>query len=526
MNWRGVFSACRAAGLLATLLCGCDGSSGPRGPERASRTTPPADSFHLAPLPVQQARAYPETVTGLFVSLADFEAVGGDSAAAAGADQASSFRLDPDDGKSLRRFVVNVTRTGAGALEVRLAPRARLVFSLAGVHDFSTYSLLSLAVHSRRLRDDFRVTLKTDGALWSSHRTLLKPGWNNVLIDIQRLKHVRGFDLTGVQTLTIDFPDARGQVWFHVDDILLINNQRLITPSFSSLGFRKTGLDYVLRPEDWLEPVRLAQEADGLWRLGVHQPVVQLAGPGNRPPHGGEDLALMGSRKVGRAEVLEHNAIRVRIANVWYFPTRAGEWASLDGVRRLRWEYTFYRLGRWVTHIELNNAGGREIRSVRIQWRQPVRPAGAAVDKSVLEKKFEGIVERWSCLQAPATPAGAAAREAYGRPGRLRLSLAATDAFARGDADRDRFDESQGCYFLRAVKGQCRFTIVPPPGGLPGGVFRIAGRWAGAVHVNSEGFTIRDTVRLADGGVLFALPGPIRRPTRVEVRGRWSGPVR
>ena len=469
-----------------------------------------------APLAVQQVRAYPETVTGLFVSLADFETVAG-TVGEKGFEQVESFRITPAAGGE-RRLVVNVTRTGAGAMQVRLARGAALVFDMPGVYDFSGYSLLSLAVHSRTLRDDLRITLTTDGASWRSHRTLLKPGWNNVLVDIQRLKYVRGFDLAGVRTMRMEFPDAGGAVRFNLDDVLLVNNRRMLTGAPDGVEIYKSGLDYTIRLRGRRTPVSLSQSPDGLWRGMALQPSVRLAGPDGNASGEGESLELMGARRVGAVDVLEHNAIRVRIANVWYFPTRAGEWASLDGVRRIRWEYTFYGDGRWVAHVELNNAGGREISSVRIGWAKGARWAGMDAG-AVLNKAFSGIMERWSCLLPPPGEPGRVLGANYTRPGRLAPTIAAAGAYAPGDADKDGFDESQGCYFLKARKGHCRFSIVPPPEGLEGPVFRVAGRWSGPVHVNTEGLAIREVVRLADGSVLFRLPGRLTRPTKVEVRG-------
>ena len=526
----------RLGAVACVLASGCDRvvwpwpPAAPAGADGARARPGHGDAFRLAPLPVQQARAYPETVTGLFVSLADFENAPGAAAVPPGQkgfEQAEWFRVEPPRASQSstgrggrRRFVVNITRTGAGALETRLPPAAALVFDMPGVHDFSEYSLVSLAIYSRTVRDDLRITLTTDGAVWRSARTLLKPGWNNVLVDIQRLKYVRGFDLTGVRTLRIDFPEAGGPVRFNLDDVLLINNRRLLTPTPAGIEVRKGGLDYAIRLPHRRRAVLLSQSPDGLWRGGALQPTMQLAGPDKRHTREGEALDLMGRRKIGQVEVLEHNAIRVRVANVWYFPTRAGEWASLDGVRRIRWEYTFYGDGRWVAHVELNNAGGREIGSVRIGWGKAALWAGSDPNRHVLDKDFSGIVERWSCLLPPPGPSGRVLRANYRRPGRLRRTIAAEGVFAPGDADRDGFDESQGCYFLAASRGHCRFTIFPPRDGLLGPVFRIAGRWTGPVNVNTEGLAIRDVIRLRDGSALFRIPGRVSKPTKVEVVGR------
>ena len=53
-------------------------------------------------------------------------------------------------------------------------------------------------------------------------------------------------------------------------------------------------------------------------------------------------------------------------------------------------------------------------------------------------------------------------------------------------------------------------------------VFRVKGGWKGEVHVSSDGLAVRKVARLEDGSVLFELPGPIQRPTTVEVMGEVS----
>jgi len=303
------------------------------------------------PLAVQQAGAYGETATGIFASLADFEDV---PAGQRGYTQVGHFTIRPEAPGGQRGFVVNVTRTGVGALEVDLPAGSELVFAAPHMHDFTGYRLLSMALYSRSLRDDLQVRLLADGGSWLSHRTLVLPGWSNVLIDIQRLGEAKGFDVTAVESIRLGFADAAGPVRFNLDDIMLIDNARTIRPTPPGVVLRKSGLDYSLTLPGRAGKIDLAQGADGLWRLGGLQAEVRLGGPGEKAAGGGEHLELMGERRVGQVELLEHNRIRLRIANTWYFPTRAGEWASL-AVRRIRWEHTFYADGRWVTEGMLNN---------------------------------------------------------------------------------------------------------------------------------------------------------------------------
>jgi len=477
------------------------------------------DPLRVDPVSVQQVARYPETVTGRFASLADFEDTPGGER---GHAQVGQFSVDPDRPDARVRFVVNVTRTGAGALEATLPPGVQLVFHNPMVRDFTGYRLLSMALYSRALRDDLQVTIVTDGASWTSHRTLIRPGWNNVLIDIRRLVDVPRFDIREVRTVRIAFADAAGPVWFNVDDIMVIDNARAIKPTPPGMSLRKDGLNYRLTLPGRSAPVELRQSDDGLWRLEGLGAAVRLAGPGGQLAASGEDLSLMGGRRVGQVEVLEHNALRIRLANTWYFPTRAGEWASL-AVRRLRWEHTLWADGRHVTQVMLNNAGGTPIGSVGIITPAPAAWSGGSIGNRMIQRDFRDGVGRWQFLSSPRDGTdGKLFLDNYLRPGKVEAAIAVAGSWAAGDAGRDGFDETQGCCFLAARAGQCRFTVHPPPGGLLRPAFLIAGPWSGPVHVNSEGMTIGPVVRLADGSALFVLPGRVDRPTAVEVTGTRS----
>jgi len=472
---------------------------------------------HVQPLAVQQARAYQETVTGVFLSLADFEDA---PDSPPGHRQVGYFSFHPAGGDNRKQFVVNVTRTGAGAMETTLAPNCELVFDIPYVHDFTGYTLLSMAVFSESLRDDLRVTLTTDAASWRSHRTLVRPGWNNVLIDIQRLAGQKGFDITGVRTMRLAFADAAGAVRFYLDDIMLIDNGRTIRPVPTGMSLTKTGLDYKLTGGGFQPAMPISQGADGLWRVGPYQPAVQILPPPRAPVGRGQDLSLMGTRRVGAVRIAENNPLRLRIVNTWYFPTRAGEWVSL-AVRQIRWEYTFYADGRWVTHVELNNAGGKEIAAVKFSFPRAVAAVGAGIADELVARGLLGPIGRWDYLWTDDDRTGRDMMANYLAPAKLKVTLADEDSYADGDVDRDRFDQTRGCYFLRANRGgHCRFRILPGPQGLASPVFRVAGYWKGKVSVSSDGMRVRDAVRLADGSVLFILPGRITRQTNVEVTGQ------
>lgn len=471
-------------------------------------------ALYVAPLPVQQARAYPETVTGRFVSLADFEI-----AAAGAIGQVEHFSFSPDNNpQAQRKWVVNTTRTGAGAMEVTLPAKVKLVYHIAQIHNFTGYSLLSVAIYSETLRDDLRLTVTSDASSWTSRPTLIQPGWNTVLVDIRRLAKLKDFDITGVRAVGLEFADAVGPVTFNVDDIMLVDNRRAITPAPKELGIEKNALDYELRFGGREKSLLISQKEDGLWRLDEDQAVVQLSAGGETLPDKDERLAPMGSRRVGVVEVVESNSIRVRLANTWYFPGRAGEWASL-AVRKIVWEYTFYGDGRMVTHLEFNNAGGQSITSMRLTWPRKVAISGGSMQQLLQLQKVEDEIKRWDYLDVMAVPQRVRFQQNYLAPARIEPTIA-SDGFAPGDVDRDRFDESQGCYYLKSKAGHCRFVVIPSENGLMNPVFRVAGNWLEPPSVSSEGLAVQQVQQLADGSCLFMLSGPIMRATAVEVTGK------
>ncbi len=516
------------------LVAGCDmfKRPAPAGPGEPA-------AIPVEPLAGQQARAYPEIVPGgRVLCLADFEdepaPVAGVPAPArppmAGRQQIDRFSIVPETPGAARQFVVNTTRTGVGAMEVTLpaglGPHggAQLVLDIPAGQDFRPYKLLSMALFIRTLRDDLQVTIDSDGGSLKSLRMLVQPGWNNVLLDIRQLGLAGPFDASTVRRLRLSFADAAGAVWFNLDDVMLIDNARRIEPVPPGAELSKSGLDYVLKLPGRDEPVRIEQGPDGLWRMGVLGAEVRLAGLGEKLPTSGERLDALGSRRVGQIELLEHNEIRIRLASTWYFPSRAGQWVSM-AVRQIRWEYTIYGDGRCVVQGVLNNAGGREIATVGVFTATDSAFYGGTTGRQMVVNDFAGEVGRWRYMVLPQGQSASVLAGNYLHPVAIRPSVGEPDVRVAGDGDRDGFDESQGCYFLAARGGQCRFTLDPAPEGLLDPVLLLAGPWRGEVHVSSEGLAIRSVVRRPDGSALVRLGGLHRRAIVVEVSGSAGAPL-
>ena len=336
-------------------------------------------------------------------------------------------------------------------MDVTLPAGGQLVLDFPAGLDIRPYKLLSMAVYSRSIRDDLTVTIDSDGGSWQSRRVLIQPGWNNVLVDVGRAGQGGSLDASKVRRLSLSFPDAAGAVWFNLDDVILIDNARRIAPAPAGVELFKSGLDYTLRLPGWPRPIRISQGADGLWRAGGIQADVRLAGPGEKLPETGEKLDRMGNRCVGEFELLEHNAMRLRLVGTWYFASRAGQWASM-AARRIRWEYTIYCDGRCVVQGELNNAGGREISAVGIYAPTDAAFYGRSLSRSIELSEFAGQAGRWQYLVVPPGESGKLLSAEYLHPGTVRAVIAGRSVRGVGDHDRDGFDESQGCYCLGAVR--------------------------------------------------------------------------
>lgn len=480
-----------------------------------------APAVRVEPLAVQQAKAYPEASTGRFISLVDFE----DAVlpAAPGREQVNNFSITGTGGA--RQYVVNITRTGVGALEVELPPGTSLVYHLKEVHDFSAYPLLTLAVYSADIRADLHVALQSDRAGWESLPVLLKSGWNDVQIDLQRLTRMEDFRSRDVKTIRLWFSDAAAPVKFHLDDIMLVDNRRDIGPTPPGMKLSKNGLDYTLVVPWRPQPVRIHQGDDGLWRLGADQTAVELILAGHEPPEGQsalqqakavEDLSAFGRRKVGEVEVLEANALRLRIANTWYFPQSPGQWVSL-AVRQIRWEYIFLPDGRIVTDLVVNNAGEEDVSAVRV-----VPPTSAAWSDGRLARlamgKLPGGVGRWSFLTAAEGDRTAFYENNYAKPPGVQLRMGRKQV-CDGDANNDGFDESQGCWCLRSTAGHCQFRFTDIGAGLADAMVRIRGPWRSGVTASCEGEALRQQVVLPDGSLLLRIGELIHQSRWIEING-------
>jgi len=213
-----------------------------------------------------------------------------------------------------------------------------------------------------------------------------------------------------------------------------------------------------------------------------------------------ESLSMLGDRRVGVVEVQEHNALRLRIANTWYFRASPGQWLTQE-CRRVRWEYTFYWDGRWVTQVRLDVSDESGPGAYRLSL--PSEAAWSDGQRASSRIFSLAASDHREFLTAPDTPDRPAVEEAFLHPPRLSVSSPASRPSVSGAAE-GTFDRAQGCFVVDGSAGLTRFTL---GGGAPGvsSVIRLL-RWPGTQAViNADGWSIRQYVRLGDQSLLFAV---------------------
>ena len=89
-----------------------------------------------------------------------------------------------------------------------------------------------------------------------------------------------------------------------------------------------------------------------------------------------------------------------------------------------------------------------------------------------------------------------------------------------GDGDNDGYNEARGAYQIVASGSRIELALSPRTAVLSRPVLEIAGLPAGTVRVTMEGRLVPGALRLPSGDVLIELPGPIARPTLINVRAQ------
>ena len=258
----------------------------------------------------------------------------------------------------------------------------------------------------------------------------------------------------------------------------------------------------------------LRQDDQGLWRLAPGQPTLTVTAPGTPLPEG-EDLQRLGPHRIGQVTILENGPVRLRLRNHWYFPSRPGEWSTV-GVREVRWDWTLYPDGLWVTDVLFNNAGGKAVGKLRLTTPQVVMWATGQRAIGVEDGNFIGPASSWS-FASGAGDKKKTQEAHYAKPGRIELLVCDEARTATGDKNADGYDETQGCYVVAGKDGHCRFRFHPPAGGIREPVVRVLGDWPKQTTVYSHGSRLAPVQHLKDGSILFTLPGEIKKPTLVEV---------
>ena len=108
----------------------------------------------------------------------------------------------------------------------------------------------------------------------------------------------------------------------------------------------------------------------------------------------------------------------------------------------------------------------------------------------------------------------------YQTPAQISTTVGRQRRDAPGDLDQDGFNESEGCYELRAEGGLMRFQFAPGATKRLRPRFRVADTRGRRCWVYADGRIIETQGRDVDGELLFTIPRTLTAPAAMEVRAR------
>ncbi|HPS51972.1 MAG TPA: hypothetical protein PLK08_00300 [Phycisphaerae bacterium] len=437
----------------------------------------------------------------------------------AAADGQRGFCVQP----SIYRPGSELQELDGQAVKAVLPPKAWLTYQAGRKQplDIANFTHLAFDMEYSGEIGVCQVIIDSDSGQWTSRPIAVSRGVNQVILGIHQLWRSVDFDVHAVSALKIGFPDAELNRGFILRNVRFLRDLRNVSPSPAGIELQEIGWDYILKFCDSGERLELFRSDDGLWRMGLAQPVLRLARFGGRKlaESGGEELDAMGKDRFGEVDLLEHNIVRIQLADNWYFNGFEGGIKAFSN-RYVRWTYTIYGDGRCVVAAELDNSGGPELEKVEISVRsQRAAWHGKGMSGAMSDDSFIGPMGKWTFMTVIGDKNRMRFFQNYLNPAKIKPILSQKGIFAPGDADRDGFDESQGCYCLAGRPAGCKFEVIcdEKPLFLP--IFKIFGPWKKLPTVVVEGRRIEKKVLLGDGSVLFELPGEYRRNFTVEVLG-------
>jgi len=384
--------------LLILLLSGC----------ALDKALPPPAVSDI-PLPIQQAKRYPDLTTGRFLVLADMESP----------EQKNLFQLDPGGG-SIKRTRKKAA-TGRFGLEVELGQKnpekRKLLFTRGLPADWTDFRLLIISVWVPRPRDDFRLTLRSGQRLIQKFTVpicTLRKGWNTVKVDLGLLKEK--VELLAIRAIEIQFVNAAPTDVFVLDDVMLVDNRRTIyrdppdvPDAFSvriegdRLHVRRGGrFEYRFGPRVSPEP---GGPITGVQRHCLTAAFCLADDPdARRNLLGGQeglgpipaaletqtaDLAWWGTRAWSQWRLLEANAVRAVVQLDWSCFDHLPQWLT-GQTADLKWRYTLYRDGSIFYQLHIpTERGGRRVKQLAL--RLGLDETFARKTRSVMD---QGIVVR------------------------------------------------------------------------------------------------------------------------------------
>jgi len=287
------------------------------------------------------------------------------------------------------------------------------------------------------------------------------------------------------------------------------------------------------------------------------------------------DFADLGAAVVARQRLIEASTLRVVVEADWSFT--ASEASPPEQIPSQQWTYTLYRDGRvyvrtecvagaeqWrppglgvavscaetepleaLAHSAAGLDGDERLRHVTYGYADSASPNGACMLVIMYDSRRAPRMEvvrqlerhrlsllasggemtsgaqTWSSLLRvwPPGHCGEAAPQAldYCYAAGLEIHTGERIIDSPGDDDHDGFNESEGCYVVRAEAGTLRLVIDGSKDARYSPVFKVVQPGSARAWVYVDNLILEPVIRDPAGNLLFQIPGTVRKRTLVEV---------
>ena len=411
-------------------------------------------------------------------------------------------------------------KTGSQSWAIKIEPAQVLRVEINDSISCKPFLLGLLGAKFKNYRNDLQISfVYADDAkiTWSNLQT--KPGWNEILVDLQEKRDSKLFD-ADIKAVEISFTNSKSPVEIKLNDILLVNNSKNLF-DVKGLKIRRSGLGWSV----WNRAGNLllkVENTEGLIRLtdpGVEVVFKKLNKSATEKfLSESKSLSLIGKNIISSCDLLELNKLRMRLKISWLFPSQLGGWSPVYA-KQIQFFVTVYPDGRIFYQTAFKNlrySAFKKISAAEIKFASPGQENTGFVwqngirSNRLLVNDLISEMQKFSCLSLYSSifPAPEII------PNFLKPSKIDQLRFIKFIG----FDKSTGQYVLKTHSDKSSFRLnLNKNSKLFNPVFLIKGSFEKMPIVSSGGESISTKVLTKSGDLLFVLNKNVIAPVVIEI---------